>query len=392
MVWASFACPAFSNPLCSSLFTDNLELKYHKDQLVEEDSANSTRRFNIYLTNFEGSPNSSIHLNRATKGTITELKINEFTTPETILYIANNNINKDFGRSPGVLKNEFESGVKFIEESHGVLLKIKPDQNIKVSFFIERTRKKSGVTYLPSGDKTDWLETRSVEVQSNNEGYVKLPWGNKNFPDWVIESGSDRSQYLFSIGLRIKKLQSESRDLKLFLDGPIAVDYSLNNSRSAQMIYDLFQRKRFGILDGSDYRKITKKFISKVLTNLYSAENILYARRTLEKGIDEVDRQIQALNLDIYFLINKTTAVDFFELIKGGFVPIERGEFKEYHGEYSHALQVLAMTRGMSASEKKEFQEFYKILHFNEPGWIIWNLLFDSESPGEPINPQFWRD
>lgn len=379
--------PAFSSALCRSLFIDNLDFKYHEEYIIEEDSGRSTRRFNVYMANFELPKASHAQLISSTQNTTVEIKLKNVVEPETLLYISNKNINKNFSRNPEVKENEFDTVIRLIEKSNGIVLKMKPNQTVEVGFFIKRTRNIRDSSGSRPEEKIDWVETQMVTVRSNNDGYIFLPWKTKDFPSWLVH---DWYQYdLYSMGLKIKNSQKES-NLNLTLEGPILVDHSLSRSTSSAVIFDIFESA------GPEFfrhqGKFSEKFISKILTNLYLPQNIFYAKKVLEKGVGEVQKEINLLGLDLYYLNNKIIPTEFFELVKKGYVPIEQGEFKKYHGEYSHALQVLAITRGLSFAEKQQFKEFYKALNVAEGGWVVWNLLFDSESPNEPINPKFWVD
>lgn len=74
-------------------------------------------------------------------------------------------------------------------------------------------------------------------------------------------------------------------------------------------------------------------------------------------------------------------------------VPIERSEFAKEHGSYSHALQLIAMTSGMSRDQIYGFYFGpYRMFFQNRVGgWRVWDILFDAPGDSTPHSPLWWR-
>lgn len=135
-------------------------------------------------------------------------------------------------------------------------------------------------------------------------------------------------------------------------------------------------------------------FREKIYTNLNSPDHQKSALQVLRSG--ELQREVEKLGFTYAILDKKFDSKEyftFFRMIVDLKIPIETGEFGDYHGSESHALQIYAMTRGMNEQEINLFRNLYReVGHSAIFGWKIWTAMFDNPKPDVATGPRYWSE
>jgi len=138
---------------------------------------------------------------------------------------------------------------------------------------------------------------------------------------------------------------------------------------------------------------LSQTFKDKIRHNLYDKQNQLAAIQALRAKT--LEGELKNIGFEYHVFAEKfepSQFFRFFSFIEKAKIPIESGEFGDYHGAEVHAAQIYAITRGMSDQEIALFRNLYREIGHNAFfGWKIWTSLFDSPDPQSPTSPRYWK-
>lgn len=138
------------------------------------------------------------------------------------------------------------------------------------------------------------------------------------------------------------------------------------------------------------------------LENLAKPENQQYALNMARQGPDAIRNELKLLDIENeMFLDGKIQPDTFFRRsrladendLERASLPVETGEFAKEHGSHTHALQLFAMTYGMTKKQKHDFIFGNYLGFFNSPAtqWAAWDMVFDAPGDFGPNSPLWWR-
>jgi len=209
---------------------------------------------------------------------------------------------------------------------------------------------------------------------------------------------------LFQTSIFLQWQRSTKNKVDLTLYGPIVFerDISLPMTRLQEYIQThisksfYFNRDRYQLHQG---------ILSQAIQNLFNPQNIEYALQVAARGVPAIQSELSVIGIHDEMVLNRkvdtsTFFVDshagitlFDSRIKNPMIPVEMGDFAKEHGQNSHGLQLIAMTRGMSKEQTLVFiHEIYRQFFTREVNrWAAWDMIFDAPGDSQPNSPLWWR-
>ncbi len=250
-------------------------------------------------------------------------------------------------------------------------------------------------------NKPIFFESNYMELPTNETNRINFLW--KNFTTKDGQVLSVHNYIIDEIFFEVTALQSETKNLTLYFDGPLYIEqFSSYNG-----ITDDFAKRYWDNL-GIEVRNETGKVQSRttflkgpipldfrkmIYNRLHDPELEREALQMLKNG--KLQQHMEDLgfkykNIDFKF-ISTNDQFKFFKYLIDLQIPIEIGTFGEYHGTQSHALQLYCITKGMTPDELSYFKLFYQEMGSNAAfGWTLWNSVFDYTRPDSPRSPLYW--
>ncbi len=192
------------------------------------------------------------------------------------------------------------------------------------------------------------------------------------------------------------KEQSAGFTLQLF--GPVTFvrDVTVKDSYAREHVLN---NKYFSRLRNANPNIVAQKAILKMaIDNLFNRANQKAALEIARHGEVAIANELNKIGIDrMVSLEEKVDTQAFFATIiasrEGAIVPVEIGEFATEHGSYSHALQLIAMTRGMSPEQVSALIDgpYVGIFSRDTDSWRAWDSLFDAPGDSLPTSPLWWR-
>lgn len=359
-----------------------LDLKFHSERTVEADFTRHTTRINPYNSQARIRSLAPEKWTYATRETTAVLRV-EDNSPSMVLEFP-----PSVFMSNAILDPRGSVGLRFTGWS---------SEPIKVSVGLTAlTRgyqpRPNPCSFVPLEQPFETVgAATTVEPNANRE--ISLEW----------PSPEALSDYNFvKVFLKIERGSTSEKALDVGFDGPMFVQYGqpTDGVPEIALLNWAFQNMKQGIptmptgltppkfIEDVDESVLDAVF-SKALKNLFNLENQRWASALPGSDIDRMVENLGLQTLKFESLVKGE--FDFFQHIIEGKVPLESGDFGEYHTPDSHGRQVVAMTRDMSHEEKVAFAALYKEIGFNPTfGWRVWNLLFDGADPSLPTAPQYW--
>ena len=264
----------------------------------------------------------------------------------------------------------------------------------------------TGVRFRVSSSDPNQIHTLIIE---SSEKPLKLSFKAPKVPtDLLIPiPNGDFSHDAFASGIFFQWPKGNKSEFDLNIYGPIVFerDVTQENTKLLNYLYNHFDLKRDIFSGESIAMKLeVKTVLALAIKNLFQSENQEKALRIAELGEDAIWNEMVKIGIYSEFPLNKKIdRTTFFvtshsnngnirEMEKPR-IPVEIGDFSKEHGRDSHALQLIAMTSGLTPEQIDIFMKrFYRrIFLFEVNRWAAWDMVFDAPGDSAPNSPLWWR-
>lgn len=220
--------------------------------------------------------------------------------------------------------------------------------------------------------------------------------------DIFIDFPFTKNEMLRSVEVELnwKKGKKNKFDLSLF--GPIVFERGLESEKTAAWKYlkEFFEYFH----ENATYKEEnvnTTEILRKVIKNMNNSKLLERSFAIAKRGRTGISKALNTAfhgEIELREFSEKIDPNEFFQtgnLEKDNplFVPVEKGPFSKEHGAYVHALQLLAMTEGLTQKELFVFKyEIYRAMFSGDPqAWSMWEILFDAPGNSTSHSPRWWR-
>ena|GEM_PF-3601887 len=203
----------------------------------------------------------------------------------------------------------------------------------------------------------------------------------------------------FSTNIFFQFEKSNQKNVSFEIFGPIIFERDIFSQVSKARSYLRTHFKKDSDFNDRNYNS-SQQVMLLAIKNLANPDNQKRALEIGKMGEDAILKELYRLGfLSEFSLKEKISVSDFFVSSHKNLsedeamVPAEIGEFAREHGRSSHAMQIIAMTNGMSGEQINIFmKEIYRKTFTREVNrWAAWDMLFDAPGDAQPNSPLWWR-
>ena len=295
-----------------------------------------------------------------------------------------------FQRDPNYISMKLNRDLP-INFSHGLSFHVTSKAPIEIKIVIGASRRQQSGSQVEHFNKQELFESTFQTIPTDaNQIRTIFYWSDFKSSKLALTDDIMADK----IWLVIKSPQGLIKKVDLKFDGPIYTEQVLIDG-NPKANPDKFW-KGIGVPINNHpkflFQNPPRDFRIKIFNNLFEKQNQLQAIQAQKNNTLQSELKNLGFDYEVFDKkIEQESFFNFFHFIVEAKIPIETGEFGEYHGAETHALQIYAITRGMSNSEIILFRNIYKeIGHNSFFGWKIWTALFDNPQPDVPTGPRFW--